>query len=143
MSMLLDILNNPWVGSIAYTRMWEMHAGSDQRSGGGPCCCTVLIYVQQTSRLYRALPQRNDSPKDVPATMQERDRQGRPIDTIVHACFNSHANERHAEMGTGYHALSPNIMRVDCREHLIEPTVEQRAKCACCGRKCIIKLMQS
>ena len=71
MSMLLDISNNPWVGSIASTIMWgNAYAGSDQRIGGGPCCFISLIsiYVQQTSHLYRALPQRKDSPKDLPAT---------------------------------------------------------------------------
>ena len=50
MSMLLDISNNPWVGSIMFTRMWgNAYAGSDQRISGGPCCCTSLIsvYVQQ------------------------------------------------------------------------------------------------
>ena len=74
MSMLLDISNNPWVGSIACTRMWGYaYAGSDQRIGGGPCCCTSLIsiHVQQTSHLYRALPQRKDSPKDLPTTRRE------------------------------------------------------------------------
>ena len=69
------------------------------------------------SHLYRALPQRQDSPKDLPAT--RRDRQG-----IAHAGFRCHANGRQKR---GYAALSPNIT-VDCREHLIEPTNNLRSE---------------
>ena len=69
------------------------------------------------AHLYRALPQRQDSPKDLPAT--RRDRQG-----IAHAGFRCHANGRQKR---GYAALSPNI-RVDCREHLIEPTNNLRSE---------------
>ncbi len=69
------------------------------------------------SHLYRALPPRKDSPNNLPAV--RRDRQG-----IAHAGFRSHANERQKR---GYAALSPSI-RVDCREHLIEPTDNLRGE---------------
>ena len=47
MSMLLDISNNPWVGSIACTIMWgNAYAGSDQRIGGG---FISLISIEVTS----------------------------------------------------------------------------------------------
>ena len=50
MSMLLDISNNPWVGSIACTIMWgNAYAGSDQRIGGGPFGFISLISTEVTS----------------------------------------------------------------------------------------------
>ena len=93
-----------------------VYAGSDQIIRGGPCCCTPLIsvYVQQMSHIYRALQQRKYSPKDVPTAKRDRHTQG----------FRSHANERQKR---GYAALSPNI-RVDCREHFIEPTDNLRSE---------------
>ena len=77
--------------------------------------------MHKTSHMYRALPQRKDSTKEVSAT--ERDCQG-----IALAGFSSHTNERQGERERhGYVAPAQNI-RVECREHFIEPSDNYRSE---------------